>query len=106
MRRLMTAFPYPVLDPKTAKARSDLYREHLGHLQPDVWLRAVSDAISDETERTFPPVAVIASYARHVSSSRILPPARRTPDEIAEGKAEAKKALEKIKALALDKFTS
>lgn len=106
MKRLMLAFPYPTVDPQTARMRSDLYREHLGHLDPGHWLKVVDEAIEHEHERTFPPVAVLAGYARSTPQPRLLPLPRRTPEEIEAGREEAKKFLEKIKALATERLSS
>jgi len=107
MARLSVAFPYPAVDRQRANARARLYREHLGHLSDELWLRVVDEAVEHETEATFPLVAVLLSYVQSARAALsnptrdgalLLPPGRRTEAEKAAARAEARRQLEQIKA--------
>lgn len=97
LRQLALAFPDRAHTKEFMARRGDLYRTHLDDLTDDAWLHAVAEAI--RYEEWFPTVALLRKYSEaFYPPGHLLPPVRRTPEEIAAGKAEARNGLELIRA--------
>ena len=87
--QLTVAFPDREMTEERAMARGSIYREYLDDLADAAWLYAVADAI--RCDEWFPTVATLRRYAEAwVPPDRLLPPARRAPEEIGAGKAAAR----------------
>jgi hypothetical protein len=79
-------------DPKESAMRAELYRRHLDDLGEDAWLHAVAEAVRHE--RWFPTVAALRDYAAGwVPEFKLLPPPRRTEEQLIEAREAARRGL-------------
>lgn len=79
-------------------ARARLYRKHLDDLNDEAWLYAVDGVM--KTCTFFPTIAELRAAAEswRPEAAGFLPPARRTPEEIAADAEATRRGLEMIRA--------
>ena len=84
-------------DPQESAMRAELYRRHLDDLGEDAWLHAVAEAVRQG--RWFPLVEALRGYAAEWAPAQpLLPPARRSEEQLAEAREAARRGLELVRA--------